>query len=152
MATPGFTAEYGLYRSTAHYSTVGYADGADGTPGFEESGVLISTAMAFAEMSENIEQVTLARFPSGSGPTYPQGGYTGFNQGFPYGFPLGSFGPNSPFNAPYDFGDLPFWPGGVPILGHRSPCDNFNCPAEYICVVTGGKPTCQTCESFCGCN
>lgn len=41
MATPGFTAEYGLYRSTAHYSTVGYADG---TPGFEEFGVLIPSA------------------------------------------------------------------------------------------------------------
>ena len=27
MATPGFTAEYGLYRSTAHYQSLGSSDG-----------------------------------------------------------------------------------------------------------------------------
>ena len=132
MKTPGFTAQLALYsRSSQIYREYG------GT-----------AASEFAATSEKLEQISLAGFPAafwpgfpaGVGSSFPQGGYTGINQGSYGGFP-------SPVNVFGPF--LPVWPG---INRFRSPCDNFNCPEGYICVVSGGRATCATCESVCGCN
>jgi hypothetical protein len=127
MKTPGFTAQLALYsRSSQIYR--------------EYSG---AAASGFAETSEKLKQVSLAGFPPG---VFPQGGYTGINNGFNDGFPSYPFGPISPVNV---FGHLPSVPV---ILGLHSPCDNFNCPEGYICIVSNGSATCATCESVCGCS